>query len=150
MSNEHDLVFTGSKNGSRERVEGQLFIAAAGNTYNAVSGSKTLLPLPNGAYIVKDLRFRDKSEMARNVPAIENEGGGICFPAWSVDLEPLFCSRRTLLRIHPDGNLPGTEGCIGIMESVNQCYDDLRNALSGKTQLILLVNHNNNNPLING
>ena len=40
---------------------------------------------------------------------------------YSSVLTPLFKTDRTLLRIHPDGNIPGTRGCIGV-----QCKDARR------------------------
>jgi len=33
---------------------------------------------------------------------------------FSLNLEPNFETDRTDLRIHPDGNAPGTAGCIGV------------------------------------
>ncbi|WP_342113467.1 hypothetical protein [Pseudoduganella sp. OTU4001] len=151
MEAQYDFVFVGVRGPGRERVEGKLCISAKGRSYNACSGSRSLLPLPNGLYEVKNLRFnRDDAAMAREVLASENGGGGMCFPAWSVDLEPLFSSRRTALRIHPDGNLPGTQGCIGILDSVHECYDDLFQLLAKEDKrLLLLVNHDSNNPHLN-
>lgn len=150
MEGLHDLVFTATKNSSRERVEGTLYVKATGKKYNAYSGSRSLLPLPNGGYIAKNIRVRDKANMALPVLAKENDGGGMSFPAWSVDIDPLFSSRRSLLRIHPDGNLPGTMGCIGILNSAHECYEDIKNAIGELGDLTLLVNHNNLNPSING
>ena len=140
-----DLVFTGSRVQSKQRVEGKLFFSGSMRSYRALSGSTSLKPLPRGAYAVSNIRVRDKIEMARDVPPEENHGGGFCFPAWSADLEPRFCTNRTLLRIHPDGNVPGTEGCIGILEGVDRCFDDLHSALASapSQRLTLLVDHNN-------
>ena len=39
---------------------------------------------------------------------------------FSVDLEPQFQTTRTLLRIHPDGGVNGTLGCIGIQENATR------------------------------
>lgn len=37
---------------------------------------------------------------------------------------------RQLLRIHPDGNVPGTEGCVGVICGYhNQVYDSLMDGL---------------------
>ena len=110
----HDIIFTATKNPTRQRVEGKLVFTDSGATFRALSGSRTLLPLPNGAYTVMNMKIRNKANMALPVKASENGGGGMCFPAWSIEVHPLFSSQRTLLRIHPDGNLPGTRGCIGI------------------------------------
>ena len=149
MSEYEDLVFVGTLGKSRQRVEGQLYIAISGKSYKCLSGSSSLLPLPNGCYVVKNLRIRDKAKMALPVLPDENGGGGMSFPAWSVDIEPLFSSQRELLRIHPDGGAPGTEGCIGVLGNVHECYADIKRALENKKELMLLINHNNNNPNIN-
>lgn len=145
MNESHDLVFTASGHATKARVEGKLYIAATKTTYRALSGSTKLKPLPQGGYIASNLATREKAEMALPVHPSENGGGGMCFPAWSVQLEPLFCTSRTLLRIHPDGNFLGTEGCIGILDNVHKCYEDLKVAFSQKKDLLLLVNHNGKN-----
>jgi hypothetical protein len=143
MAGDFDLAFTATQGRGKERVDGRLFIAGSGNTYTAISGSRRLRPLPLGPYLASNLRLRGKEEMHLDVQPAENNGGGMCFPAWSVDLEPLFCTERSELRIHPDGNLPGTEGCIGIAQAVDRCYADLKHALESKKQLLLIVNYNN-------
>jgi hypothetical protein len=52
---------------------------------------------------------------------------------WSLDLDPKFKTDRDLLRIHPDGNVPGTEGCIGPdCRYQQQVYDALRDYFSDK------------------
>ncbi len=33
---------------------------------------------------------------------------------FSIDLRPGFRTSRTAIQIHPDGNVPGTLGCIGL------------------------------------
>jgi hypothetical protein len=148
-----DLVYTATQDHARQRVAGNLFIVAANRSYRAVSGSRQLSPLPTGTYLCQNLRlrsFRDdpSGAMQRNRPAqsrwvVDPGVGGACLPGWSVDLEPLFATSRTLLRIHPDGNLPGTEGCIGVINDVEACYQDLRRLLDRNTSALLLVNHNN-------
>ncbi|MFT4093015.1 MAG: hypothetical protein QM640_05195 [Niabella sp.] len=66
-------------------------------------------PLPNGEYEVNHpYKRKDKSGMIRN-------GVG-----YSMDIIPKFTSingikmQRTELRIHPDGNNPGSAGCIAL------------------------------------
>jgi hypothetical protein len=47
---------------------------------------------------------------------------------WSLDLDDK--DGRQLLRIHPDGNVPGTEGCVGVICGYhNQVYDSLMDGL---------------------
>ena len=79
-------------------------------TYDAISGgfgSQT----PEGSYKGDNLRKRTKSGM---VCPGDADGWG-----WSLDITPDFKTERNLLRIHPDGNKPGTLGCIGI-----KCKDE--------------------------
>jgi YD repeat-containing protein len=59
--------------------------------------------LPRGTYDVTFPRRRDHPGMVR-------QGFGFSF-----NLEPKFPTNRSLIRIHPDGNNPGTQGCIGVM-----------------------------------
>ena len=59
--------------------------------------------LPQGRYRVEWPRRRSKAGMVR-------DGFGFSF-----NLEPVFPTRRTHLRIHPDGGRPGTEGCVGVV-----------------------------------
>ncbi|MBI5215277.1 MAG: hypothetical protein HY960_05950 [Ignavibacteriae bacterium] len=85
--------------------------------YKALSGPYRKGKLPEGTYLGNGLRERtDKSAFI--CPA-----GG-----WSLNLEPMFRTDRTLLRIHPDGNVKGTEGCIGVHCSDSQrLYNSLLN-----------------------
>jgi hypothetical protein len=76
--------------------------------FDAISGPHGNGTLPNGDYIVNNLRNRTVSGFTRD---------GVGF---SLDLEPLFKTQRTLLRIHPDGNTFGTLGCIGIIENATR------------------------------
>lgn len=59
--------------------------------------------LPRGTY---DVTFPQR----RTHPGMVREGFGFSF-----NLEPKFPTNRSLIRIHPDGNNPGTQGCIGVM-----------------------------------
>lgn len=89
-----------------------------GLAWSAVSGPHGNGPLPMGWYQCSNFRTRTKTAMVRD---------GVGF---SVDLDPLFPTNRTLLRIHPDGNVPGTLGCIGITDPDMQgCYDALKQLL---------------------
>jgi hypothetical protein len=157
MSTDYDLIFTGVRARHRQRVDGSLFIVSSGDYYTAVSGARTLFPLPNGLYYAGNLRVRkDLSPkaalaMQRNVPADENDGGGMCFPPWSVNLKPCFPTARTYLRIHPerdhhDGDSAATEGCIGILDHINGCFAEIKRKLAGKPTLLLLVSHTNTDP----
>ncbi len=91
------LVFDGSRLKGYKGDEVILDVPATSGPYGKGA-------LPNGLYLGDNLRDRSDKK-AMNCP----DGIG-----WSLDLEPLFKTDRDLLRIHPDGNVFGTEGCIGV------------------------------------
>ncbi|MFN8996504.1 MAG: RHS repeat-associated core domain-containing protein [Pseudomonadota bacterium] len=88
----------------------------------AVSGPWGKGRLPPGTYKGDNLRRRTNKAM------VCEDGNG-----WSLDLDPKFKTDRDLLRIHPDGNVPGTEGCIGPdCRYQQQVYDALRDYFNDK------------------
>lgn len=84
-------------------------------TYDFNNGGFGLGSIPNGTYEVSGGYMRnDKSGMI-------SDGVGYSFvltqegmAAGTAD-DPRYGTDRSLLRIHPDGNNAGTEGCIGII-----------------------------------
>jgi hypothetical protein len=42
---------------------------------------------------------------------------------FSLDLNPLFYTNRTLLRLHPDGRDPGSEGCTAVSRGASGLRD---------------------------
>jgi len=83
----------------------------------AVSGPWGDGKLPAGTYGGRNLRKR--SDKAMTCPG----GNG-----YSLDLDDK--GGRSLLRIHPDGNVPGTLGCVGIVCGYqNQVFDSLQDGL---------------------
>lgn len=64
-------------------------------------------PLPVGRYqLGKPVRIDDDP---RNEPFTDTLD-----QAWWCPITPQFTTDRKSLGIHPDGNVPGTRGCIGI------------------------------------
>lgn len=95
--------------------------------YPAVSGPHGRGRLPKGSYTGSNLR-------RRTTPAMTCPGDR----GWSLNLDPNFETERDLLRIHPDGNVPGTEGCIGIScgSLAADLYNDLKNYFdAGNTEI---------------
>lgn len=94
----------------------------------AVSGPWGKGALPEGIYDGSLLRRRSDNK------AMMCPSG----PGWSLDLDPTFKTDRSLLRIHPDGHVPGTEGCIGpscshqkiVYDALRQYFDDGRGVTS--------------------
>lgn len=73
-------------------------------TFEGVSGPYGRGSLPPGQYKGDNIRKRK-----------DNRGMRCNAEGWSLDIEPEnFSTDRTDLRIHPDGNRPGTLGCIGV------------------------------------
>jgi RHS repeat-associated protein len=89
--------------------------------------------LQNGKWIGDNLR-------PRTHPGMTCDGG----KGWSLDLKPTFpCSDPAtcnLIRIHPDSNDDGTEGCIGVSCAFQQeMYDDLGNNFNKTNENSILV-----------
>lgn len=92
--------------GRSQRVHGT--ITVNGNSYTFNSGGSGRGSLPPGAYNVT--RHRDRRS---DNPGMMVGREGYSF-ALSDKYDPRVGAKRGLLRIHPDGRGPGTEGCIGI------------------------------------
>jgi len=85
------------------------------NSWPAVSGGYGE-PAPSGIY--------DLSGPVSVVPCEHQQQASYCDPSdncWWQAIEPTFETHRGKkdgrLGIHPDGNVPGTEGCIGVTSS---------------------------------
>lgn len=95
-----DLVFIRSKN--------KLKWPAKGLYWRATTGPYGKGRLSKGMYTVA------RAEVTRytakiKTPYQDSTGKGFFLPIY-----PQFKSSRSGLGIHPDGNVPGTEGCIGL------------------------------------
>jgi RHS repeat-associated protein len=116
------------------------------NTYSASSGIKkadgsyNYDPLPNGSYNVNNGRYRGKNE---------GKGGfyrdGIAF---TFDVNPNFTTvngqpmRRTELRIHPDGNRPGSAGRVALacdQSTLQGFYNDMKTYIINHGSISLAV-----------
>jgi len=60
------------------------------------------------------------------------------FP-WVIHLTPTRFVGRDALALHPDGNIPGTLGCIGIMQDDIDCYEVLSASIAKVGKLYLKV-----------
>lgn len=106
------------------------FVTFQGEKYAAESGPWGNGKLPEGNYLGDNLRIRTHTAM------IDPDGFG-----WSLDLSPQFQTDRTLLRIHPDGNTPGTLGCIGVQADARLLYDRLKNFLQSRDSVRVKVQY---------
>ena len=74
-----------------------------------VSGPFGNGPLPAGQYTLGPAIDIDPTA-PENAPFMDGEGN-----AWFAKLTPTFDTDRSGFGVHPDGNVPGTLGCIGIL-----------------------------------
>ena len=88
-------------------------------TWPGVSGPHGNGPLPAGDYLGGSLR--EKPDLPKS-PFCDPSGN-----CWFYPLNPTFPTNRTALGIHPDGNVPGTAGCIGVKSrNTKNLHDILR------------------------
>ncbi len=101
-----NITRTTNAGARNQMVEGQ--VTVNGNTYNFRSGGHGRGSLPKGNYeITRHLDSRNDASMSV---------GGVGFSfAMSDKFDARVGGTRTLLRVHPDGRGPGTEGCLGIV-----------------------------------
>ncbi len=99
-------------------------------SYDVLSGGWGNGSLQNGDYMVNNLRDN-------RTGSYENYGIGFTF-----DVNPKFETCRALLRIHPDGGIKGTEGCIGLIggkETLLRFKNSLNNLLKSQGSVNLNV-----------
>lgn len=91
--------------------------------------------MPKGKYII------DKCYKLKPIKGKTESYTGKDFP-WLARLTPQFETDRTSLLIHPDGNLQGTRGCIGISKIENdiEVYNSIAELLKVKKELLIYVN----------
>ncbi len=100
----------------------------------------------NGNYVTSNYADRGPQSNWYNRGMTRDEIG------FSFNLDPLFLTNRSLLRIHPDGNNEGTLGCIGLngdKDELLRFRDKLRGYLKLQkgipTKIYIIDNPNNAN-----
>ena len=102
-----------------------------GSQFTAVSGGYGKGALPDGEYIIeKCYKLKDDGKQK----AFKRDG-----EPWVATITPQFETDRKELLIHPDGNIEGTLGCIGVTEKDMNCYDVITHHLSINSNLNLSV-----------
>lgn len=141
------LQFTGNANeNNTAQADGTLSVSLQWGenrttnigSYDAVSGPHENGALENGDYDV------GRVGPPRNPdPAYTDQG-----VAFTVDLDPTFDTGRNLLRIHPDGNIFGTAGCVGLTgctaNALTTFYNNMRTFTEAYDNIQLNVNIQNN------
>lgn len=104
------------------RWDGVLYALGDNLKWKACSGPHGKGPAPKGQYEV--FKPTDLGNDPGAEPYRDKKGH-----AWFAKLAPAFKTERSGFGIHPDGNIPGTLGCIGITEEDSQeIYEYLKKA----------------------
>lgn len=124
-----DIVF--------DRALKKLTWTAKGLSWNAVSGPFGAGPLPPGLY---DIARREITDYSNKIDAAYRDKSGFGF---FVPIYPKFETTRGKtggrLGIHPDGNKPGTLGCVGITDTNAKSFHDAMKMTSPSSILTLQV-----------
>lgn len=97
--------------------------------WRAVSGPFGKGSAPPGQYLIKKLV--DIPDVPENAAYKGPEG------CWFAPLEPAFKTDRTGLGIHPDGNVPGTLGCIGVNKADSAAVMEVLKKEVGKVLFVV-------------
>ncbi|MEX1363990.1 MAG: hypothetical protein AB1Z98_12745 [Nannocystaceae bacterium] len=89
-------------------------------TWTAVSGPHANGALEAGSYRLERRKVTPLNKSIGEPFKDKATGNGFFVP-----ITPQFETKREGLGIHPDGNVPGTEGCIGITADSSSFYDML-------------------------
>ena len=129
-----DLIFDIS-NKIDKKVDGKLMILDWNRhdflAYNTCSGGYGNGYLPSGEYKINVCTSLE--DVSENAPYKKE------LIPWFVPLEPMFKTERTGLGIHPDGNVPGSLGCIAITKGDMNCFKAIKILLKKKGSLCLKV-----------
>ncbi|NNJ24650.1 hypothetical protein [Alienimonas chondri] len=125
-----DITFTITSHDGN-RADGRLRWPAKGLDSPAVSGPHGKGALPTGEYIAQRSKLLDRDGMpAYCDPAGSATPQGHC---WFQVFDDADHTDRTDLGVHPDGNVAGTEGCIGLQDKDTKPWYDAFYAVSGST-----------------
>lgn len=81
--------------------------------YEAISGPHGKGQLPDGVY---EILVRNSFESSELKDSYRDPLTGLAF---FIPVVPMFDTVRHGFGIHPDGNVPGTLGCVGLQESAS-------------------------------
>ncbi|WNO10476.1 L,D-transpeptidase [Teredinibacter sp. KSP-S5-2] len=112
------ITFVKTESGEGSRMKGKL--TWGGAEYQVVTGGYGLGAIPDGTYDIET-----KKAVVGNAQTMKsgfvNAATG---RGWFLPLTPKFSTTRHGFGIHPDGNLPGTKGCVGIQgDDIKKFWD---------------------------
>ena len=102
------MVFVKTKQGQGSRMHGTL--TWNNHSYDVVTGGYGKGPIPDGRYTIEVYKAVEGTSTTMKSGFVDPLTG----KGWFLPLTPTFSTTRHGFGIHPDGNLPGTKGCVGI------------------------------------
>lgn len=112
------------------KFEGRTLTSPEGREYPAISGPHGRGKLPSGEYEIGGYSKIEKENPLHKRVVDETRN------AWWVTITPKFKTDRDRLGIHPDGNVIGTLGCIGLRcKDTGPAFEELRKA-KGETLIV--------------
>lgn len=100
-----------------------VLVSPDGRSWRAVSGPHGYGRIPRGRYQIGE---------AKEVNPAENNGGYTDADgfAWWCPLTGHSYGTHFTMGIHPDGNVPGTHGCVGIKETTSRnAFEALKSSM---------------------
>jgi len=80
--------------------------------YEVVTGGYGKGAIPDGLYDIEVYKAVEGDKTSMKTGFINSITGR----GWFLPLSPKFSTTRHGFGIHPDGNLPGTKGCVGLQD----------------------------------
>ena len=112
------IVFKKTAKGDGSRMIGKLTWLS--EEYSVVTGGYGKGAIPDGSYNIEVRKVA--------VGSAKNMESGFINPktkvGWFIPLTPTFKTSRHGFGVHPDGNLPGTKGCLGLQgDDIKKFWD---------------------------
>lgn len=131
------ITFVKTKKGDGTRMLGKLKWLS--DEFEVVTGGYGKGAIPDGLYNIEVYKAveGDKTNMKSGfVNPITGRG-------WFLPITPKFSTTRHGFGIHPDGNLPGTKGCVGLQgDDIKKFWDKwVRTPMKSRpTSLLITTN----------
>ena len=104
------MSFIKTSKGTGSRMMGKLKWSV--DEYEVVTGGYGKGAIPDGLYDIEVYNAVEGDKTSMKTGFINPATGR----GWFLPLSPKFSTTRHGFGIHPDGNLPGTKGCVGIQD----------------------------------
>jgi len=130
------ITFNKTSKGEGSRIIGKL--RWGNDEYEVVTGGYGKGAIPDGIYDIK-VRYAATGNISTMKSGFVNP---ITKRGWFLPLSPQFDTVRHGFGIHPDGNKPGTKGCVGLQgNDIKKFWDKwLATSLNTRPSSLLVSN----------